>query len=288
MLDYKINQQKTRNRTQKTTHSDCKEEFHQKIRADILLVNQTLAPTRTKAQSLIMSGQVYQGTQKIAKPSDLVYANLSLTIKQKDHPYVSRGGVKLEAALKYFKIDVKNKICLDVGASTGGFTDCLLQNGAKKIYAVDVGYGQLAYPLRKDDRVIIFERTNFRHFDVSLIKESVDIVTMDVSFISVMKLIPKIMEICCRGGVFPPGRENLAPTIIILIKPQFEVGKEHVGKGGIVKDKEKQKECVKKIEDFCKKEGFQIIETIPSPILGQMGNQEYLSCLCTFKNSPKI
>lgn len=231
-----------------------------------------------------MSGQVYQGTQKIAKPSDLIYTNLPLTIKQKDHPYVSRGGVKLEAALKYFKIAAKNKICLDVGASTGGFTDCLLQNGAKKIYAVDVGYGQLDYQLRKDDRVIIFERTNFRHFDVSLISEPIDIVTMDVSFISVMKLIPKVREMLHKSSrqspvascQLPGPGDRTPAVIIILIKPQFEVGKEHVGKGGIVKDKEKQKECVIKIEEFCQKEGFDLIGTIPSPILGQDGNQEYL------------
>ncbi|MBI2340404.1 MAG: TlyA family RNA methyltransferase [Deltaproteobacteria bacterium] len=271
---------------------------HKKIRADQLLVHQGLAPTRTKAQNLVMSGAVFCGTQKIEKPSQLFWPETELILKGKDHPYVSRGGVKLKGAIDHFKIAVKDKVCLDVGASTGGFTDCLLKEGAKKVYAVDVGYGQLDWSLRNDPRVVVIERTNFRNFDPNILSDPIDLVTVDVSFISLTKIIPKILEVfvfqervMSAGGSRTSrsrapsrrGREREdpqtagpVPEVIALIKPQFEVGKKFVGKGGIVKDKAKQKECVEKISEFFRERGLKILGALPSPILGQDGNQEFL------------
>lgn len=281
-----------------------------KIRADQLLVQKGLAPTRTKAQSLIMAGAVFSGTERIEKPSALLPATCNLKLKGKDHPYVGRGGVKLKAALDHFKISVNDKICIDVGASTGGFTDCLLKEGAKKVYAIDVGYGQLDWSLQKDARVVVMDRINFRHFDVNLIKEPIDLITIDVSFISLTKIIPKAHEVIATrqrssGGEaiqladssqttgLPASFAEVATeaerpfrarddtqdspkTLIALIKPQFEVGKGEVGKGGIVKDEKKQNECVKKIKRFCEKNGFEVKGTVPSPISGQDGNKEFL------------
>ncbi len=257
-----------------------------KIRADQLLVQKGLAPTRSKAQNYILAGIVLAGTHRVEKASELFAKETEFTIKQKDFPYVSRGGVKLQTALDHFKLEVKDKICLDVGIATGGFTDCLLQKGAKKIYGVDVGSGQLDWKLRTDPRVILFEKTNFRHFDVSVIPDSIDLVVMDVSFISVIKLIPKVVEILNRRGescirpftraITRPPWGGIAPTVIILIKPQFEVGKEKVGKGGIVKNEQDQEECVRRISEFCIDHGFAVKGIIPSPLLGQDGNQEFL------------
>lgn len=249
---------------------------NKKIRVDQLLVDQALAPTRTKAQSLIMAGLVYCGEVRIEKSSELFSSDTFLTVKQKEHPFVGRGGVKLQAALTHFKIDAADKICLDVGASTGGFTDCLLQSGAKKVYAVDVGHGQFDWKLRNNPRVVLYEKNNFRYFDVNLITEPVDIVVMDVSFISVKKLIPKVVEIFCRGEASSSASSR---TMILLIKPQFEVGRAHVGKGGIVKDEKAKEECVKSIKQFCEENGFNIIGLIPSPLLGQDGNEEFLLAL---------
>ncbi|RTZ91467.1 MAG: TlyA family rRNA (cytidine-2'-O)-methyltransferase, partial [Deltaproteobacteria bacterium] len=180
-------------------------------------------------------------------------------------PYVSRGGLKLEAALKAFNLDVRDHVALDVGASTGGFTDCLLQHGAKRVYAVDVGYGQLDWKLRQDPRVIVIERTNARYLTREIIPESIQVATMDVSFISVTKIIPKIREFLSPGA-----------TLVCLVKPQFEVGKGEVGKGGIVKDPEKHRQVLEKIVTFCKELGFTILGWIPSPILGAKGNREFL------------
>lgn len=240
-----------------------------KIRADQLLVQKGLAESRARAQSFILAGSVYHKTERIDKSSQLLPEDSELSLKTKGHPYVGRGGVKLKAALDYFKIGVKDKIALDVGASTGGFTDCLLKEGAKKVYALDVGHGQIDWSLRSDQRVVVWERENFRHFDITRIKEPVNVITMDVSFISITKLVSKVGEVFQKN----PGSGG---TFIALIKPQFEVGKGEVGKKGIVKEKSKQDECITRIIASTQEEGLTVLGTIPSPILGQDGNQEYL------------
>jgi len=254
-----------------------------KIRADQLLVEQNLAVTCTKACALIMSGCVYVGTEQIKKPSELFPSETKFTIKGKNHPYVGRGGVKLKAALDAFSISPQNKTCLDVGVSTGGFTDCLLQEGAKKVYAVDVGYGQLDWKLRQNSRVILFEKTNFRYFDVNLISEKIDLVVVDVSFISLEKIIPKIIEMILKKSnpgpsliPFALAGDNFPPTLIFLIKPQFEVEAKFVEKGGIVRNELKRMECVQKITHFILENKMKIIGSIASPLLGSDGNQEYL------------
>jgi 23S rRNA (cytidine1920-2'-O)/16S rRNA (cytidine1409-2'-O)-methyltransferase len=180
-------------------------------------------------------------------------------------PYVSRGGVKLEHAIKTFNIDVKDKTVMDVGASTGGFTDCLLQHGAKKIFAIDVGYGQFSWRLRGDDRVVLFEKTNIRYLDRDLVPDKVDTATIDVSFISLLKVIPKVLEFLEQHG-----------EIVALIKPQFEVGKKNVGKGGVVRDESKQIEVVERIKSASEKMGLEVKGVTASPIKGPKGNVEYL------------
>jgi len=238
----------------------------QKVRLDKLLLERGLAKSRERAKALILCGQVLVNKKVIDKAGTLVDVTSLIELKSPDHPYVSRGGLKLEAAIKNFNINLKDKNALDVGASTGGFTDCLLKHGAKKVYAVDVGYGLLDWRLRQDKRVILIERQNIRYLPKEKIPEPIDIATVDVSFISVKKVIPKVTEFLNPKG-----------EIIILIKPQFEVGREKVGKGGIVRDEAIRQEAVKEIVNFCKKLGFHIIGVIPSPILGAKGNQEYLA-----------
>jgi len=245
-----------------------------KFRADQLLVAKGLVPTRSKAQSYILAGIVLAGTQRVEKASELFPEETEFVLKQKDHEYVSRGGVKLKAALEHFKIDVTEMTCLDVGVSTGGFTDCLLQNGAKKIYGVDVGRGQLDWKLRTDERVILFEKTNFRNFDLNLIKDPIDLIVVDVSFISLTKILPKLIEIFSTSHKSRVTSRGL--QLIALIKPQFEVGPESVGKGGIVKDEKLREESVEKVRVEFEKAGFTIKGVIPSPITGQDGNVEYL------------
>ncbi len=177
---------------------------------------------------------------------------------------MSRGGLKLHSAIEYFNIDVKDLIVMDVGSSTGGFTDCLLQHGARRVYCIDVGYGQLAWKLRNDPRVVLFERTNIRYLKKEAIPEPVDLITIDVSFISLKKVIPHVREFLKEDG-----------EILALIKPQFEVGKGEVGKGGIVRDKEKREDAVESIRDFVMENGFQVIGIFESPLRGQKGNIEY-------------
>ncbi len=201
-----------------------------KKRIDLLLVEKELISSRPRAKAMIMAGKVLVNDTVVDKPGSLVETNACIIVKQDDNPYVSRGGIKLEKALKTFPICVKNLICLDIGASTGGFTDCLLQFGAKKVYAVDVGYGQLAWKLRKDDRVVVIERSNIRYLAHGAIKEQVDMVVADTSFISLKTVIPAA-EKFMRAGT----------GVLALIKPQFEAGKENVGKGGVVKDPEIRK-----------------------------------------------
>ena len=236
-----------------------------KLRLDRLLVDRGLVESRERGHALILAGQVLVQGQKQDKAGALVPEDAELRILGEVLPYVSRGGLKLEGALKEFKISVEGKTALDVGASTGGFTDCLLQHGARKVYAVDVGYGQLAWKLRQDPRVVTIERVNIRDIASSLVPELIDIAVIDVSFISLEKVVPSILKF------FKPGS-----GLIALIKPQFEVGRGQVGKGGIVRDEAARDAAVKRIEDFIRGLGFDVKGIIPSPITGQDGNVEFL------------
>ena len=236
-----------------------------KIRLDRLLVDRNLVESRERGQALILAGQVLVNGQKQDKAGSLVPLDADVRIIGETLRYVSRGGLKLEAALREFSIPVSGKIALDVGASTGGFTDCLLQNGAAKVYAVDVGYGQMAWKIRQDQRVVVIERVNVRNMEPALIPEPVDIAVIDVSFISLEKVIPPVMK-------FLKPQSDL----VALIKPQFEAGKEQVGKGGIVRDVEARNAVVKRIEEFVKGSGLDVRGLIPSPITGQDGNVEFL------------
>ncbi len=236
-----------------------------KIRLDRLLVERMLAGSRERAQALIFAGQVLVNGQKIDKAGALVPRDAEIRILGEVLPYVSRGGLKLEKALREFHVSVEGKTALDVGASTGGFTDCLLQHGCTKVYAVDVGYGQLAWKLRQDPRVVVIERTNIRELDPSFVPEPVNIAVVDVSFISLDKVIPPVLKFL-----------KPAAEIIALVKPQFEVGREQVGKGGIVRDDAVRNAAVKRVEDFTRKLGLEVKGVIPSPITGQDGNVEFL------------
>jgi len=245
------------------------------MRLDVELVNRKLVKTRQRSQGLISAGLVYVDGKKAVKSSQSVDENSRIEIKGNDIPYVGRGGLKLEKALKEFKIDVKDKVCVDIGSSTGGFTDCLLQNGAKKVFAVDCGYGQLDWKLRNDSRVVVMEKINARELtkqslierDPSLFSESagITLITIDVSFISLKKILPVAKSIIENEG-----------EVVALIKPQFEVGKGEVGKGGVVRDEEKRKKAVEDISNFAKGLGFGIIGITQSPIKGGKGNVEYL------------
>ena len=236
-----------------------------KTRADKRLVEAGLVKSRQEALRRIMRGDVWLGNQRIDKAGTLVPENATLRLTGEAISYASRGGLKLEAALKDFSIGVEGRVALDVGASTGGFTDCLLQHGAARVYAVDVGYGQLDWRLRQDPRVIVIERTNARYLSNREIPEPVHIVTIDVSFISVKKIIPPLKPLLAPGAV-----------MVILVKPQFEVGKGEVGKGGIVKDPEKHRRVLESVTAFCIQEGYTPVGQRPSPILGAKGNREFL------------
>jgi 23S rRNA (cytidine1920-2'-O)/16S rRNA (cytidine1409-2'-O)-methyltransferase len=237
-----------------------------KERLDKLLVTRGLAETRAKAQSLILAGQVFSGNQRLDKAGQLVPLDIELAVRQ-PMPFVSRGGLKLAAALDHFGIEAANKICLDIGASTGGFTDCLLQRGAARVVAIDVGRGQLDWKLRQDDRVESRENVNARYLSPDDFTDLFEIVTADVSFISLAKILP----------VVPPLVRKPA-SVIALIKPQFEVGREEVGKGGIVRDEAAQKRVVEEITSFAAGLGMRLIGVIDSPILGADGNREFLAC----------
>lgn len=228
-----------------------------------------LVENRSKARALIMAGQVLVNEVPVDKAGTFLNSAVVVRLREQAR-FVSRGGIKLEKALKEFGIDVREKICLDVGASTGGFTDCLLQHGAKKVWAVDAGKHQLHWRLKTDPCVVSLEEQNFRHFDATQIQEPIDIAVMDVSFISVKLLIPKIIEIFKMSA----GEKKL----VLLIKPQFEAGREHVGKGGLVKDQAVRDLVVKDISRFCVAVGLDSIAVIPSPITGADGNVEYLLC----------
>ncbi len=235
-----------------------------KLRLDKLLVERKITPTRERARALILSGAVIVSENRIDKAGTLVDKDAGIRIKGEDNPYVSRGGLKLKRALTEFRINVADLAAIDVGASTGGFTDCLLQEGAKKVYAVDVGYGQLAWKLRKDSRVVVFERTNIRYFSGRGIDDEIDIATVDTSFISLKLVIPAVLKFIKKDA-----------QILALIKPQFEVGRGEVGKKGVVKDPGLHRRVVLEIAEFCRELKLKVMGTCESPILGPAGNREF-------------
>ena len=239
--------------------------MQKKKRLDILVLEKHLAPSRQRSQALILAGRVMIDQQPVDKPGTLVPVDADISLKGEDIPYVSRGGLKLEHALKEFQINVQKHVCMDVGASTGGFTDCLLQHGASQVFAVDVGYGQLAWKLRNDPRVTVIERTNIRKLDADALPCPVDTVTIDVSFISLKIVVPAVL----------PFLKNNA-RIIALIKPQFEVGKGKVGKGGVVRDPELQENVLTDLSAFFRTLSFTCNGIVSSPILGAKGNKEFL------------
>ena len=234
-----------------------------KQRLDRLLVERGLAESREKAQALIMAGDVLVNGQKALKPGHAIDTTSQVAVTGKA-PYVSRGGIKLAAALDQFGIDVAGRVCLDTGSSTGGFTDCLLQRGASRVHAVDVGAGQLDWKLRNDARVVVHEGVNARHLRFDDIGEFVDLATFDVSFISVTLILPAVATILRPEG-----------CMVILVKPQFEVGKGQVGKGGIVRSPELRREACARVESAVKRLGFET-NIMQSPITGAEGNQEFL------------
>ena len=235
-----------------------------KIRLDKLLLEKNLTPTRQKAQALIGAGQVMVNSRLADKAGAMVDDSCIIEIKE-SCPFVSRGGYKLEAGLQFFDINPAGLVCLDVGASTGGFTDCLLQHDALKVYSVDVGYGQLAWELRQDPRIVVMERTNARYLTKENFAEPIDLAVIDASFISLKLLIPPLL---------PFFRENI--SILALIKPQFEVGRGKVGKGGVVRDPALHQEVIDEIIDFCTTLELKSCGVTPSPILGPKGNKEFL------------
>lgn len=237
----------------------------EKERLDILLVQQGLAKSRELAKAYIMAGTVYVSGQKEDKAGVKVDVHAPIEVKGQQMPYVSRGGFKLEKAMAVFPIHLTDKVCMDIGASTGGFTDCMLQNGAAKVYAVDVGYGQLDWKLRNDPRVVCMEKTNIRYVTPDQLQEKVDFASVDVSFISLTKVLPAAMELLTEAG-----------QLVCLIKPQFEAGKEKVGKKGVVREASTHLEVVETIVDFCLKTGLAVRGLNFSPIRGPEGNIEYL------------
>lgn len=247
-----------------------------KLRLDALLAQRGYYETRTKSQAAIMAGVVLVNNIKIDKPGTQVDTDAEIAIIGNKLPYVSRGGLKLEKALKVFHASVAGKVVADVGASTGGFTDCALQNGADRVYAIDVGYGQLAWKLRNDERVVNMERTNVRHMEEGALPEKVDIATIDVAFISLEKVLPAIKNFIKENG-----------CVIALIKPQFEAGKEKVGKKGVVRDSAVHLEVITRMLSFARSIGFSACGLDYSPIKGPEGNIEYLLYL-TFDKSCEI
>jgi len=239
-----------------------------KRRLDLLLVEKGLAPSRQRARAMIMAGKILVNNQPAAKAGTLVARDDHIELKGEDIPYVSRGGLKLEGALNELSLNIADCTCLDVGASTGGFTDCLLQNGAARVYAVDVGYGQLAWKLRQDPRVVAIDRTNIRHMPFEMIPEAVDIATIDVSFISLKIVVPAVMAFLKEKGF-----------VLALIKPQFEVGKGQVGKGGVVRDHKLHDRVIEDLSSFFTGTGLLCENVIPSPILGPKGNREFFILL---------
>jgi 23S rRNA (cytidine1920-2'-O)/16S rRNA (cytidine1409-2'-O)-methyltransferase len=244
-----------------------------KTRLDKLILQRGLAPSRERAQALVLAGRVLVNEQKIDKAGASVDDEAAIRVLGDDNPFVSRGGLKLVRAIEHWKIDVRDKVCLDIGTSTGGFTDCLLQNGAAQVIAVDTGYGQIDAKLRNDLRVRLLEKTNARYLTVEQVwpageaPQPVCLIAMDVSFISATLVLPAVVS-CAKGsGSF---------ELVVLAKPQFEVGREHVGKGGIVRDAEAQQMAVERVRKAVAELGGRDIEVIESPILGAEGNREFL------------
>ncbi|WHX39251.1 TlyA family RNA methyltransferase [Mesobacillus sp. AQ2] len=237
-----------------------------KERLDVLLVDRGLAETREKAKRTIMAGLVYTNENRLDKPGEKVNIDIPLMVKGNLLPYVSRGGLKLEKALKVFDLDVNGKKLLDIGASTGGFTDCALQNGAEMSYALDVGYNQLAWKLRQDERVVVMERTNFRYVKPEdLVKGMPDFASIDVSFISLRLILPVLKTLLVTGS-----------DVVALVKPQFEAGREQVGKKGIVRDRKVHEQVLDRIISFSMEEGYDVMDLSFSPITGGDGNIEFL------------
>ena len=238
----------------------------EKIRLDQLLVDRGLVETRSKAQAVILAGLVYNGEQRLDSSGAKVSAELSVTLRGQQHPWVSRGGLKLAKGLEHFKFDPAGRTCLDVGASTGGFTDVLLTNGAAKVYAVDVGYGQLAHKLRIDPRVVVLERTNARNLDATQVPDAIEAVVCDASFIGLRTVLPAALSLAKPGA-----------WLIALIKPQFEVGKDRVGKKGVVRDPALHQEVCETISAWLSElPGWSVSGITPSPITGPEGNVEFL------------
>ena len=240
-----------------------------KMRLDVLLVERGLLDSRQKAQANIMAGLVFVNGQRVDKPGTAVAEDAPVEVRGHALPYVSRGGLKLEKAMRTFPITLAGRTCADIGASTGGFTDCMLQNGAVKVYAVDVGYGELAWSLRNDPRVINMERTNIRYLTDEQIPEPIDFISVDVSFISLTLILPVVYRFLREGG-----------SCACLVKPQFEAGREKVGKNGIIKDPAVHLEVLQKIYRFALELGFSVRGLDFSPIKGAKGNIEYLMYLC--------
>ncbi|MBZ5663975.1 MAG: TlyA family RNA methyltransferase [Acidobacteriia bacterium] len=244
-----------------------------KTRLDKLLVERGLTPSRERAQALILAGKVLVNEQKIEKAGASIDSGASLRLLGEDLRYVSRGGLKLEKALEHWRIDLHGKVCLDVGASTGGFSDCMLQHGAAKVIAVDTGYGQMDFGLRNDPRMRLLEKTNARYLEPGHIGEAVDFIATDVSFISATLVLPAVIRAASAG--VSPTHEDVR-HIVVLVKPQFEAGREQVGKGGIVRDESAQRAAVAKVEVALAEIGCVHAEWIESPILGGEGNREFL------------
>lgn len=236
-----------------------------KERLDVLLVSRGLAPSREKAKTMIMEGNVFVNNNREDKAGSTFSEDCQIEVRGKTLQYVSRGGLKLEKAMTHFGITLEGKICMDIGASTGGFTDCMLQNGASKVYAVDVGYGQFAWKLRQDERVVCMEKTNIRYVTPEQIGDALDFASVDVSFISLTKVLGPAKELLKEDG-----------QMVCLIKPQFEAGREKVGKKGVVRDKSVHEEVIEKVISFALETGFSIYNLEYSPIKGPEGNIEYL------------
>ena len=252
-----------------------------KKRLDLLMVERALAPSREKAKAYIMAGQVYVDGQKEDKAGSMFTETVKVEVRGNTLPYVSRGGLKLEKAMNEFDVSLEGKVCMDVGASTGGFTDCMLQNGAKKVFAIDVGRGQLDWKLRQDPRVVCMEKTNIRYVTPEDIGEPVQFSSIDVSFISLTKVLLPIRNYLTDEG-----------QIVALIKPQFEAGREKVGKKGVVREKSTHIEVIHKVIDYAMSIGFEVLNLEFSPIKGPEGNIEYLvhlqKCEATDRISPQI
>jgi 23S rRNA (cytidine1920-2'-O)/16S rRNA (cytidine1409-2'-O)-methyltransferase len=236
-----------------------------KVRADQLLVQRGLAESRTRAQALILSGNVFAGDRRVAKAGDMLADDKELTVKGRDHPWVSRGGIKLDHGLSHFGFDVAGAIALDVGSSTGGFTDVLLNRGATKVFAVDVGTNQLAWKLRSDPRVIVHEQTNARDLTPEVIPEAVDMIVCDASFIGLAKVLGAALDLAKPGA-----------RLVALVKPQFEAGREEVGKGGVVRDPIVHQRVCDEVSDWVQSRGWTVVGIEPSPITGPEGNVEFL------------